>query len=177
MERLIWEEFMILDALRVLISLIIDVYKTEDVNDCIGKLWIVVTDSAWLLFVGEKDSAMLKAWATLYTLQSLKRNLEAPFNLCFQWTKPDRIETFDQEFYIEEAKDCIGKITTNLKKLGVDIQHKNTEETKNSSINIENVLLEIGIAEKRLSEDVSLEELQELLALYQNVVIGVSIRL
>jgi hypothetical protein len=177
MGHLIWEEYMILNALKVFNSLIVDLYKAEDVNNCTGKLWIVITDSAWLLFVGEKESAMSKAWATLYTLHSLKRNLEAPCNLHFQWTKPDRIGRFDQEFYIEEAKDCIEKITTNLKKLGVDIQYNNTEEAKSSSIDIENVLLEIEVAEKRLSENAPLEELQELLTLYQKVSVRLNARL
>lgn len=150
----------------------LDVYRAEDVNDAAEKLWVVVTESAWLLFA-EKDAVALKAWATLYTLNALKRNLDMPCVVHFVWTKPDRSETFEQEFYIEEAKECVEKIVDKLKRLGVDVQHietSNAEETKNNLIDIENVLLEIEIAEKKLHEDLSLEELQDLLALYQKVV-------
>lgn len=154
-------------------------YKAEDVNDCSTKLWIVITESAWLLFAEEKDSMMLKAWATLYTLSSLKRNFDAPSNIHFQWTKPDRAEIFEQEFYVEEAKDCIERIVDKLKRLGVDVlytDNNNKEETKNN-IDIDNVLLEIAIAEKRLNENLPLPELQDLLALYQKVITSLIIRL
>eukprot|EP00826_Nyctotherus_ovalis_P034794 TRINITY_DN2926_c0_g2_i12.p1 TRINITY_DN2926_c0_g2~~TRINITY_DN2926_c0_g2_i12.p1 ORF type:complete len:182 (-),score=42.38 TRINITY_DN2926_c0_g2_i12:284-829(-) len=177
METLCWETVMILPRSKLIPLLVsfthtIDVYKVEDVNDAAEKLWVVVTESAWLLFA-EKDTATLKAWATLYTLNALKRNLDMPCVVHFVWTKPDRSETFEQEFYIEEAKECVEKIVDKLKRLGVDVQHmetSNAEETKNNLIDIENVLLEIEIAEKKVNEDLSLEELQDLVTLYQKVI-------
>lgn len=122
---------------------------------------------------GEDSNVVLKTWATLYALNAIKRSLDAPHNLHFEWNKPDKLETFEQEFYIEEAENCLSKVVEKIEKLGIDVFHngigKNNEETKSNYIDIESVLTEIGASEKRFSENLTLDQLQHLLALYQKV--------
>lgn len=149
----------------------IDVYKVEDINEAEKQLWIVITESSWLLLEKTESGMVLKVWATLYTLTEVKVNPEVPHNLHFEWTNPDKSETFELEYYIEEIENCIKSITGKMKKLGIKVIHnginEEIEEIKNGEISIENIIIKINESENRLGDSLKSDEVQNLLSLYQ----------
>ncbi len=56
-------------------------------------LYMVVSESVFLLLVPEekrKNLCTLTLWATLQTLARLERDLDAPSKLVFYWHKPNK---------------------------------------------------------------------------------------
>jgi len=89
--------------------------KRKGLND----IFLVVTESVFLVLEPDhkiKNVARLVAWATLPSLEQIRRNLESSDNITFIWKKVDEKEQWNLNVVIHNANECINLIVKHLTK-------------------------------------------------------------
>jgi hypothetical protein len=81
-------------------------------------IYVVVTESVFLMLEPDhkiKNVARLIAWATLPSLEQVRRNLDHPDNVTFIWRKVDEKEPWSLTVLMQNANECIQLIVKHLK--------------------------------------------------------------
>ena len=100
-----------------------------------------------------KNVARLVAWATLPSLEQIKRNLDFPDSITFVWRKIDEKDPWQLSVIMQNANECLNFIVRHLKRQGL-IVNKNYEKKRK--------ILESEVTEKAMKElkiDVLLEKI------------------
>ena len=166
-------------VLFVKTDITLGVFKAESIDDSAKKLWLIVTESAWLILEqspssNDESKGTLRTWASLYGLKGMERNLDVPHNVVFEWHKPDTTEaaTFKQEYFVENAEACMHHIASKMAMLGMDVAHAGNHDgaSSESDVDIAQLLAEVEDAEITMSKGLELNTLQRLVNLYQKVI-------
>ena len=124
----------------------------------------------------------LISWATLFSLANIKRSKLDTSKLIFEWKPCGNSSGYSQYFEMSSANECVDLITENLTALKVNIKrHTNlpqptireeevSAESLNS-VNIENILNNIKVAETDLEQaDLTVDMITNLMTLYQQAI-------
>lgn len=124
--------------------------------------------------------ALLLAWATLQSLDKLRRNLNRPELVSFIWRHVEGKQPWVLNLLIKNHEQCIGLLVTNMQNMGVGIEKnvKNQAKIKESEVtkeaiaqmDIEQILEHIAVYESALNTDLSLSTVQTLTTLYQKAI-------
>ena len=93
---------------------------------------IVLTDSIFLILEPDskiKNVARLMAWATLASIEQIRRNTDIPDSVTFVWRKVDERDPWQLTVTIKHSQDCINMLTRHLKNLGINT-NKNYEKRR-----------------------------------------------
>ena len=96
------------------------------------EITIVVTESLFLLLEPDhkiRNVAKLMAWASLASLEQMRRNLENPDCVTFVWRKVDERDQWQLTVMIANSQDCINLIVKHLKNMEISVG-KNYEKKK-----------------------------------------------
>jgi hypothetical protein len=160
-------------------------YCTEnDLNNTryMKERMIVVTHTLILIFELNTqiiDVGYLISWATLQSLNSIKRAINESDRLTFEWKKIGENPAFCQQFKVPQANQLIDLISANIKrinKLNQELSEKKVfkeEEMTGKTIKnmkIGEILEEINLIERHLEQNLSLNIVNHLMELYQHVI-------
>ena len=143
--------------------------------------YLVITDNALLLLEPEgrskQQNGILVSWATLQSLEKLRRNLDIENVIAFCW-----LEQKEKEWILkfQNATEVINCVISKMGNLGVKSERrqfnhkkilaKEVTEEAIRSFNISQVLDLIAVYESAIVQDITLENIQNLMALYQKAI-------
>jgi ubiquitin-protein ligase len=142
---------------------------------------IAVTHTVILVFeLNEENPGIgyLLSWATLQSLNLIKRSRQDPERLTFEWRQIGDSPPCCQEFRVPQASDLIDLITRNMKKVWA-INKKNAGQTIREdevngnvikSVDIDSLMAKVEEGESELEKEVTLERVNCLLMAYQQAV-------
>ena len=144
---------------------------------------LVITPTAMLLFEPQKHQrtyGTLISWATLQSLDKLRRNLSRPGLVSFVWRHMEGKQPWVLNLLIQNYDDCIGTLVSNMQNMGVGVEKniKNQNKIKESDVtkeaiqqmDIEQILETIAVYEEALVTELSLSTIQTLTTLYQKAI-------
>ena len=143
---------------------------------------IVVTHTVILLLeLNERHPGMgyLISWATLQSLNVIKRSRSEPERITFEWRKIEENPPYSQQFTILKASEVIDLINRNIQKIGAGNKNQgnnsvyNEEEVTGKSIkkmNINEILQAIEVYEDNLENKMSVNIINSLMELYQQAI-------
>ncbi len=134
----------------------------QEARKAYSDVFIVVTESVFLVLEPDhkvKNVARLVAWATLPSLEQLRRNLDNSDYVTFQWRKVDHRDPWILNLIMQNANECVNLISKNLKRLGM-IVNKNYEKKRK--------ILESEVTEKAMKE-LKINTLLERISQYEAV--------
>ena len=73
---------------------------------------------------------LLLAWATLQTLDKLRRNLNRPDLVSFVWRHVDGKQPWVLNLLIPKHEECIAALVTNMQNMGVGVEKNTKNQTK-----------------------------------------------
>jgi hypothetical protein len=88
----------------------------------------VITQSAMLILEPQKqmrNMGLLLSWATLQSLDKLRRNLNRPDLVSFVWRHIEGKQPWVLNLLISKHEECINTIVSNMQNMGVGVE-KNT---------------------------------------------------
>ena len=160
-------------------------YCTEhDLNSLkfIKERTIVVTHTMILIFELNTqiiDVGYLISWATLQSINTIKRTINEPESLTFEWKKIGESQAYAQYFKVPQASQLIELISGNMKRimrLNQELADKfvfKEEEVTGKAIKnmkIGEILEEIGLIERHLDKNLTIKIVNHLMELYQHVI-------
>ena len=150
-------------------------------NTHLGR-YIVVSESIFLVLERDiKNIAKLLTYATIQSLERIKRNLDQPDTVTFYWRKTEgQKEAWTFKAIMENGNECINMITKYMKLLGVHVQ-KNYEKKRRilesevsekavRDTDVSALLDRIAAKESDLATLVTGGKVKELMELYQKAI-------
>lgn len=143
---------------------------------------IVVTHTLILIFELNTqiiDVGYLLSWATIQSLGSIKRTMNEPDRLTFEWKKIGNNEAFSQQFKVPGANALIELISKNVKRIMALSREKESKKVFKEeevtgkvikNMKIADVLDDISILEKVLEKKLDLHGINQLMEMYQHVI-------
>jgi len=123
---------------------------------------------------------LLLSWATLQSLDKLRRNLNRPDLVSFVWRHIDGKQPWVLNLLIPKHEECISTIVTNMQNMGVVLEKntKNQTKIKESEVtkeaiaqmDIEQIQEHIAVYEQAINNDLNLSTMQTLTTLYQKAI-------
>ena len=160
-------------------------YCTEnDLNNLkfVKERMIVVTHTVILIFELNTqviDVGYLLSWATIQSLGSIKRAMNEPDRLTFEWKKIGDNQPFSQQFKVPQASEMIELISRNIKKIAALSKERENRKVFSEedvtgkvikNIKIVEVLSDIKGLENDLEVNLSLNGVNKLMELYQHAI-------
>mmetsp|Transcript_21207 Transcript_21207/g.20369 ORF Transcript_21207/g.20369 Transcript_21207/m.20369 type:complete len:206 (+) Transcript_21207:251-868(+) len=94
---------------------------------------LVLSQTAILIFEPQKNienMGMLVSWATLQSLDKLRRNLARPGLISFIWRQIEGEQPWVLNLFIPEYEDCLADLVKNMKNMGVGVEKNVKNQTK-----------------------------------------------
>lgn len=143
---------------------------------------IVVTHTVFLQFdlnnqvpgIGYLDS-----WATLQSLNTIKRSRQEPDRITFEWKKIEDIPPCSQHYKIAQASELIDLVSRNMQKIGAIVRKNGSSSVLNEDdvngkaikkMKIHEILQAIEVYEDNLEEKINIEIINSLMQLYQQAI-------
>ncbi|OMJ88015.1 hypothetical protein SteCoe_10175 [Stentor coeruleus] len=143
---------------------------------------IVVTHTIFLQFdlnsqvpgIGYLDS-----WATLQSLNMIKRSRQEPDRITFEWKKIENIPAYVQNYKIAQASELIDLVSRNMQKIGAIVKKNGSSSVYNEDdvngkaikkMKINEILQAIEVYEDNLEEKMNIEIINSLMQLYQQAI-------
>jgi hypothetical protein len=73
---------------------------------------------------------LLLSWATLQSLDKLRRNLSRPGLVSFVWRHIDGKQPWVLNLMIKQYEDCIGTLVINMQNMGVGVEKNVKNQSK-----------------------------------------------
>jgi hypothetical protein len=146
-------------------------------------VFTIVTDNVFLLLEPDhkvKNVARLVAWATLPSLEQIKRHVDRPDSVTFIWRNIDDRRQWVLSLQMQNANECISMIVKHLKRQGLVVnkgyekKHKILESEVSANavkeLKIGAVLERIAKFEEDLKTIPTGEVVQQLINLYNKAI-------
>ncbi|OMJ69621.1 hypothetical protein SteCoe_32600 [Stentor coeruleus] len=161
-------------------------YYSLEINPKTGKTGkeriVVVTHTVFLQFdlnnqfpgIGHLDS-----WATLQSLNTIKRSRQEPDKITFEWKQIGDSPAYSQHYKIAQASELIDLVSRNMQKIGAIVKKNGLSSVYNEDdvngkaikkMKINEILQAIEVYEDNLEEKINIEIINSLMQLYQQAI-------
>ena len=143
---------------------------------------IVVTHTAILILeLNQKHPGIgyLMSWATLQSLNTIKRSRSEPERITFEWKKIEDNPAYSQQFKIPQANELIDLLSRNMQRIGAVVKRQGNTSVFSEdevtgkaikSMNINEILAAIEVYEDNFESNMNILMVNSLLELYQQAI-------